>query len=427
MAVTSNDRASSPAGLRPSDSDPAGLRPSSRESNPAGLRPSRTVARLRPFASTIFAEMTALAATHDAVNLGQGFPDTDGPARMLEVAREAIASGLNQYPPGPGMAVLRDAVARDRVGRYGTEYDPDSEILVTVGATEAISAAMLGLVESGDEVLLVEPYYDSYAAAVALAGAQRRTVPLVVDGDRFALDVDALRSAVGPRTRMIVVNSPHNPTGTVFTASELAAIAEVACEHDLLVLTDEVYERLVFDDAVHTPIATLPGMAGRTITVSSAAKTFNATGWKTGWACGPADLIAAVKAAKQFMTFVGGAPFQPAVAHALDHESAWVDALRSGLQAKRDTLSAALSHAGLDVKRSEGTYFVCADIAPLGESDADSFCRALPERIGVVGVPVDAFVDHREGWDNLVRFAFCKQDHVLADAASRLARLSATP
>ncbi|MBY6683315.1 pyridoxal phosphate-dependent aminotransferase [Rhodococcus sp. BP-316] len=427
MAVTSNDRASSPAGLRPSDSDPAGLRPSSRESNPAGLRPSRTVARLRPFASTIFAEMTALAATHDAVNLGQGFPDTDGPARMLEVAREAIASGLNQYPPGPGMAVLRDAVARDRVGRYGTEYDPDSEILVTVGATEAISAAMLGLVESGDEVLLVEPYYDSYAAAVALAGAQRRTVPLVVDGDRFALDVDALRSAVGPRTRMIVVNSPHNPTGTVFTASELAAIAEVACEHDLLVLTDEVYERLVFDDAVHTPIATLPGMAERTITVSSAAKTFNATGWKTGWACGPADLIAAVKAAKQFMTFVGGAPFQPAVAHALDHESAWVDALRTGLQAKRDTLSAALSHAGLDVKRSEGTYFVCADIAPLGESDADSFCRALPERIGVVGVPVDAFVDHREGWDTLVRFAFCKQDHVLADAASRLARLSATP
>ncbi|WP_042573849.1 pyridoxal phosphate-dependent aminotransferase [Rhodococcus sp. MEB064] len=385
-----------------------------------------TVARLRPFGSTIFAEMTALAATHDAVNLGQGFPDTDGPARMLEVAQEAIASGLNQYPPGPGMKVLRDAIAGDRARRYGTQYDPDSEILVTVGATEAVSAAMLGLVEAGDEVLLIEPYYDSYAAAVALAGARRRTVPLVVDGDRFALDLDALRSSVGPDTRMIVVNSPHNPTGTVFTTPELAAIAEVACEHDLLVLTDEVYERLVFDDAVHTPLATFDGMAERTITVSSAAKTFNATGWKTGWACGPAPLIAAVKTAKQFLTFVGGAPFQPAVAHALEHESAWVESLRAGLQTKRDVLSTALSDAGLGVKRSEGTYFVCADIAPLGEHDADAFCRALPERIGVVGVPVDAFVDHREGWNTLVRFAFCKQDEVLAEAAARLARLTDT-
>ncbi|MGB7361757.1 MAG: pyridoxal phosphate-dependent aminotransferase [Rhodococcus sp. (in: high G+C Gram-positive bacteria)] len=384
----------------------------------------RTVSRLRPFASTIFAEMTALAATHDAVNLGQGFPDTDGPPRMLEVAREAIASGLNQYPPGKGMQVLRDAIAGDRLRRYGNHFDPDSEILVTVGATEAISAAMLGLVEAGDEVVLIEPFYDSYAAAVALAGAQRRTVPLVADGDRFTLDVDALRTAVGPRTRMIVVNSPHNPTGTVFSRDELAAIAEVACEHDLVVLTDEVYERLVFDGGVHVPISTLDGMAERTITVSSAAKTFNATGWKTGWALGPAPLIAAVTAAKQFLTFVGGAPFQPAVAHALEHENAWVESLREGLETKRNVLSAALSDAGFGVKRSDGTYFVCADIAPLGEHAADAFCRDLPRRIGVVGVPVDAFVDHRDGWDTLVRFAFCKQDHVLAEAATRLARLS---
>lgn len=395
----------------------------------AGSSTSRTVDRLRPFASTVFAEMTALAGQYDAVNLGQGFPDTDGPARMLEIARESIASGLNQYPPGPGMPVLREAVGRDRVRRYGTEYDPDGEILVTVGATEAVSAAMLGLVEAGDEVLLIEPFYDSYAAAVALAGAERRTVPLVADGDGFALDLDALRASVTPRTRMIVVNSPHNPTGTVLTLTELTAIAELACEHDLIVLTDEVYERLVFDrtgggPAVHVPISTLPSMAERTVTVSSAAKTFNATGWKTGWACGPAPLIAAVTAAKQFLTFVGAAPFQPAVAHALDNESAWVESLRLDLSRRRDVLSGALTAAGLDVKRSDGTYFVCADIAPLGETDADTFCRALPARIGVVAVPVDAFVDHRDPWKTLVRFAFCKQDHVLADAATRLARLT---
>ncbi|GGG22587.1 putative aminotransferase [Rhodococcoides trifolii] len=382
--------------------------------------------RLRPFAHTIFAEMTALATTHDAVNLGQGFPDTDGPAGMLEAARKAIASGLNQYPPGPGMPVLRQAVARDRAARFGTEYDPGSEILVTVGATEAVSAAMLGLVEPGSEVVLIEPYYDSYAAAVALAGGIRKSVPLVADGDGFALDLDALRAAVTPATRMIVVNSPHNPTGTVFTDAELEAVADVARERDLLVLTDEVYEHLVFDGGHHTPIATLPGMFERTVTVSSAAKTFNATGWKTGWACGPAPLIDAVRTAKQFMSFVGAAPFQPAVAYALDNEQQWVLDLRDSLQRKRDTLAAALRHAGFGVKKSQGTYFVCADIAPLGFDDADSFCRALPERIGVVGVPVDAFVDHPEHWKTLVRFAFCKQDDVLAEAATRLTALRST-
>ncbi|KZF04680.1 MULTISPECIES: pyridoxal phosphate-dependent aminotransferase [unclassified Rhodococcus (in: high G+C Gram-positive bacteria)] len=387
------------------------------------LFPSRTVARLRPFASTIFAEMTALAVEKKAVNLGQGFPDTDGPPAMLETAREAIASGLNQYSPGPGMPVLRAAIADDRAARFGLRYDPDSQILVTVGATEAISATLLGLIESGDDVLLIEPFYDSYAAAIALAGATRTAVPLVSDGNGWTVDTDALEHAIGPRTRMLIVNSPHNPTGTVFDRDTMIRIADIAVTHDLLVLTDEVYEHLTFDGTVHTPIATLPGMFERTVTVSSAAKTFNATGWKTGWALGPAELIDAVRAAKQFMTFVGGTPFQPAVAYALEHEQAWIAQMRDGLQRKRDTLSAALAATGADVKYSAGTYFVCADIAPIGRGDAYEFCRALPDLVGVAAVPVTAFVHEPTPWKSLVRFAFCKQDKVLADAAERLRKL----
>lgn len=387
------------------------------------LFPSRTVARLRPFASTIFAEMTALAVEKKAVNLGQGFPDTDGPPAMLETAREAIASGLNQYSPGPGMPVLRAAIADDRAARFGLRYDPDSQILVTVGATEAISATLLGLIESGDDVLLIEPFYDSYAAAIALAGATRTAVPLVSDGNGWTVDTDALERAIGPRTRMLIVNSPHNPTGTVFDRDTMIRIADIAVTHDLLVLTDEVYEHLTFDGTVHTPIATLPGMFERTVTVSSAAKTFNATGWKTGWALGPAELIDAVRAAKQFMTFVGGTPFQPAVAYALEHEQAWIAQMRDGLQRKRDTLSAALAATGADVKYSAGTYFVCADFAPIGRGDAYEFCRSLPDLVGVAAVPVTAFVDEPAPWKSLVRFAFCKQDEVLADAAERLRKL----
>ncbi|MEE2032815.1 pyridoxal phosphate-dependent aminotransferase [Rhodococcus chondri] len=381
---------------------------------------SRTVARLRPFASTIFAEMTLLAVEHDAINLGQGFPDTDGPPEMLEVARRAIADGVNQYPPGSGMPVLSAAIVADRSDRYGLEHDPDTEVLVTVGATEAISAAILGLVEPGDEVLLTEPYYDSYAAAVALAGATRRTVPLERSGAGFVVDVDALRAAVTDRTRMLVVNTPHNPTGTVYDDATLAAIAEFACERDLLVLSDEVYEHLVFDGRRHTPLASLPGMAERTVTVSSAAKTFNVTGWKIGWAIGPRALIDGVRAAKQFLTFVGGAPFQPAVAHALAHEQAWVVAMRDDLQRKRNLLSVALQEAGFGVLDSAGTYFVCADITPLGFDDGVAFCRALPEKIGVAAVPVSVFVDDASSWNHLVRFAFCKQDKVLTEAVRRL-------
>jgi len=383
----------------------------------------RTVSRLRPFASTIFAEMTSLAIQHDAVNLGQGFPDTDGPAAMLEVARQAISDGVNQYPPGPGTPELRRAITDDRAARYGLEYDPDGEVLVTVGATEAISAAILGLVEPGDEVLLTEPYYDSYAASVALAGASRRAVPLERSGSGFVLDVDALRAAVTDRTTMLVVNTPHNPTGTVYDDATLTAVAELACERDLLVLSDEVYEHLVFDGRRHTPLASLPGMAERTVTVSSAAKMFNVTGWKIGWALGPRELIDGVRAAKQFMSFVAGAPFQPAVAYALKHEQAWVAAQRDDLQRRRDLLSTALADAGFGVLDSAGTYFVCADVTPIGVTDAVEFCRSLPRRIGVAAVPVSAFVDHPERWNHLVRFAFCKRDEILAEGVRRLRTL----
>jgi N-succinyldiaminopimelate aminotransferase len=381
------------------------------------------VTRLRPFTSTIFAEMTALATRTSAVNLGQGFPDSDGPSGMLEVARKAIADGVNQYPPGPGIPELRTAIAEHR-RRYGTEYDPDTEVLVTVGATEAIASALLGLVEPGDEVLLIEPYYDSYAAAVALAGATRRVVGLVEDAGRFALDPDALRAAVGPRTRALLLNSPHNPTGTVLTREELEQVAAVCREHDLIAITDEVYEHLVYDGGQHVPLASLPGMAGRTLSVSSAGKSFNVTGWKIGWACGPAELVAAARAAKQFLTFVGGAPFQPAVAHALRHELAWVDGLRADLQGKRDRLSRGLAEAGFDVRASAGTYFVCADVRPLGFSDGAELCWQLPERIGVAAVPVQVFTDTPERWRHLVRFAFCKRDDVLDEALRRLAGLS---
>ncbi|MGQ0715856.1 MAG: pyridoxal phosphate-dependent aminotransferase [Pseudonocardiales bacterium] len=384
------------------------------------MRTHGLVPRLQPFTSTIFAEMTALAARTGAVNLGQGFPDTDGPAGMLEVARSAIAGGCNQYPPGSGIPELRSAIAEHRAAHHGLVHDPDSEVLVTVGATEAISAALLALVQPGDEVLLVEPYYDSYAAAVALAGATRRSVALVADGDRFALDLDALTGAITPATRALILNSPHNPTGTVLRRTELAALAALAVEHDLLVITDEVYEHLVFDGAQHVPIATLPGMAGRTLSVSSAGKTFSVTGWKIGWVCGPAQLVAAVRAAKQFLTFVGGAPFQPAVAHALRTEDAWVAAHRAALQDKQHRLAAGLAAAGFGVRRCEGTYFVCADIRPLGYSDGLQFCRGLPERAGVVAVPVQVFVDDPAPWRHLVRFAFCKRDEVLDEAVARL-------
>ncbi|MFC0439573.1 pyridoxal phosphate-dependent aminotransferase [Kutzneria buriramensis] len=386
------------------------------------MRTPALVPRLRPFTSTIFAEMTALATRTGAVNLGQGFPDTDGPAEMLATAQRAIADGINQYPPGPGRPELRQAIAEHR-RRYGTEYDPDTQVLVTVGATEAIAASLLALVEPGDEVVLIEPYYDSYAASVALAGATRTVVSLVEDGDRFALDVDALRAAVTPRTKALLLNSPHNPSGTVFTRQEMEEVARICQEHDLIAITDEVYEHLIFDGREHVTLSALPGMADRTLAISSSGKTFNSTGWKIGWVCGPAELVGAVRAAKQFLTFVGGAPFQPAVAYALRNEMAWVDQLRDDLQRKRDRLSAGLSDAGFGVRQAAGTYFVCADVRPLGFADGAELCRQLPERIGVAGVPVQVFTDHPDQWQHLVRFAFCKRDDVIDEAIARLRKL----
>src|SRR5690606_37587764 len=359
-----------------------------------------------------------------SVNLGQGFPDTDGPAGMLAAAQRAIADGVNQYPPGPGRPELREAIAEHRT-RYGTEFDPESEVLVTAGATEAITAALLGLTDAEDEVIVLAPYYDSYAAAVAMAGARRVVVPLARTNGTFRLDLDAIRAAIGPRTRAIVVNSPHNPTGTVFGRDELARLAALCVEHDLIAITDEVYEHLVFSEPAgreHIPLGTFPGMAERTVTISSAGKTFSCTGWKIGWACGTPDVVAAVRAAKQFLTFVSGGPFQVAVAHALRNELPWVEQQRQALQSKRDRLSEGLADAGFGVLESAGTYFVCADVRPLGIENATELAWQLPERIGVAAVPVSSFSEGPE-YDHLLRFAFCKQDHVLDEAVRRLRTL----
>lgn len=390
-----------------------------------------TVSRLQPYATTIFAETSALAARIGAVNLGQGFPDEDGPPAMLRAAQEAIADGVNQYPPGLGIAPLRQAIAAQRRRAFGVEYDPDTEVLVTVGATEAIAAAVLGLVEPGSEVVLIEPFYDSYSPVVAMAGAQRVIVPLVPDGRGFALDADALRGALTPQTRALIVNTPHNPTGAVLSASELAAIAEIAVAADLLVITDEVYEHLVYDGHRHLPLAAFEGMAERTVTISSAAKMFNCTGWKIGWACGPAHLIAGLRAAKQYLSYVGGAPFQPAVALALQTQDAWVSELRNTLQKRRDRLASGLTDIGFAVHDSHGTYFLCADPRPLGYDDSTAFCAALPEKVGVAAIPMSAFCDtavpQSSVWNHLVRFTFCKRDETLDEAIRRLAALRDDP
>ncbi len=390
-----------------------------------------TVSRLRPYSTTVFAEMSALAARIGAVNLGQGFPDEDGPPAMLKAAQDAIAEGFNQYPPGMGVAALRQAVAAQRNRQFGVDYDPDTEVLVTVGATEAIAAAVIGLVEPGSEVVLIEPFYDSYSPVVAMAGAQRIIAPLVPDGRGFALDTDALRRSVTPRTKALIVNSPHNPTGMVLTEAELAAIAEIAVAAGLLVITDEVYEHLVFDTRRHLPLAGFDGMAERTITISSAAKMFNCTGWKIGWACGPSELIIGLRAAKQYLSYVGGAPFQPAVAHALDTEEAWVAALRASLQARRDRLATGLTEIGFEVHDSSGTYFLCADPRPLGYDDSTAFCAALPQQVGVAAIPMSAFCDpgceHANVWNHLVRFTFAKRDDTLDEAIRRLAVLRDGP
>jgi N-succinyldiaminopimelate aminotransferase len=380
------------------------------------------VERMRGFGTTIFAEMTALAQQTGAVNLGQGFPDTGGRYAMLEQGVEAIRGGLNQYPPGPGLPPLRQAIAAHRKGRYGLAYDPDSEVYVTVGATEAISATLLALCETGDEVVVLEPYYDSYAAVIALAGAVRRPVPLRPTGPdgRFTFDPDELRAAVTDRTRVLLVNSPHNPTGTALTVEELQHIADLAIDRDLIVVSDEVYEHLTFDDVRHVPIATLPGMRERTVSVSSAGKTFSVTGWKIGWICAPPQFVRAVTTVKQFLTFTHGAALQLAVAHGLSREMEWVEALRSSLQLRRDRLVEGLRAVGLDVHVPQATYFVLGDVRPLGVDDGEAFARALPHEAGVVCIPAAGFCDNADVGRPFVRFAFCKRDDVLDEAVHRL-------
>jgi N-succinyldiaminopimelate aminotransferase len=373
--------------------------------------------------TTIFAEMSALAAETGAVNLGQGFPDTDGPREIAQLAADAILAGRgNQYPPGPGIPELRHAIAWHAKRWYGLDYDPGREILVTAGATEAVAAALLALVEPGDEVIALEPYYDSYAANIAMAGGVR--VPVTLRPPDFRLNLDALRAAVTPRTRLILLNTPHNPTGAVLSRAELAAVAELACSRDLLVVTDEVYEHLVFDGE-HVPVASLPGMAGRTVTISSAGKTFSFTGWKIGWVMASAELVAAVKTAKQFLTFVSGGPFQYAIAEALRLPDSYFTGLRDDLRHKRDLLCGGLAAAGFEVYRPAGTYFVTTDIRPFGETDGVAFCRELPRRAGVVAVPSAVLYDDKQAGRSQVRFAFCKRIEVLTEALSRLARLRA--
>jgi N-succinyldiaminopimelate aminotransferase len=375
-------------------------------------------AHLQPFTTTIFNEMSLLAARTGSINLGQGFPDVDGPPEVAEAAIAAIRNGDNQYPPGPGLPALRQAVAEHQRRCYGLEHDPDTEVVITMGATEAIAGAVLGLCEPGDEVITLEPYYDSYAATIAMAGAQRRVVTLRAPD--FALDADALAATVTPKTRLVLLNSPHNPTGRVLTAEELQAVADVCLEHNLLAVTDEVYEHLVYDDARHIPLATLPGMAERTVTISSHGKTFSFTGWKVGWACGPADLIAAVRTAKQYLSYSGATPFQHAATVALGLPPSYYEQLAAGLAERRDLLSQGLRDAGLTTFASQGTYFVTTDIKSVGGTDGVEFCLGLPERVGVVAVPMSVFYDDADAGRTLVRFAFCKRPEILAEAAARL-------
>ena len=372
---------------------------------------------------TIFAEMSALAAATDSINLGQGFPDEDGPAEVLEAARQAIADGLNQYPPGIGMPVLREAIAEHQQRFYGIAVDKDREVLVTAGATEAVAATILALTEPGDEVVVFEPFYDEYAAITGLSGATLVTVPLVAP--EFQPDLDALASAVTDKTRLIIVNDPHNPTGAVFALETLQLIITLAERHGATIVTDEVYEHLLFDGKAHTPISSLPGGWERTVTISSGGKTFSTTGWKIGWITAPSDLIGPILAVKQFLTFVNGAPFQPAIAVGLRLGDDFFAGAAATLQRKRDILSAGLQSAGFTVSRPQGGYFVIADAAALGYHDAAAFCRELPSLAGVVGVPLSAFVlsEHRAATSSLVRFAFCKRESVLTDAAERLATL----
>ena len=379
--------------------------------------------KLDGFGTTIFAEMSALAIETGAINLGQGFPDTDGPREVLDAAIAEISSGNNQYPPLPGMPVLRDAIAEHQLRFYGIELDPASQIVVTAGATEALAGALLGMLDAGDEVVVFEPMYDSYRAGIALADAV--AVPVLLapdDAGNYVFDPDELRAAITARTKLIMVNTPHNPTGKVFTRDELQTVADLAVEHDLIVVTDEVYEHLPFDGRTHIPMATLPDMFDRTLTISSGGKTFHTTGWKIGWMTGPTHLVSAARTAKQFLTFVSGGPFQPATAVGLRLPDSYFEGMRATLQGARDRLVEGLRAAGFITYVPEASYFATVDIRPVDPSgDGRQFCRELPSRCGVVAVPNEVFYARPEHGRHMVRFAYCKRMSVIEAAAEALA------
>ena len=377
--------------------------------------------RIGSATTTIFAEMSALALATQSINLGQGFPDTDGPAFMLEEARAAIAGGINQYPPGRGILPLRQAIAAHSSRTYGLNYDPESEVVITTGATEALAASMLAFINPGDEVIALEPFFDSYPASIEVASGQRVGVSLF--GPDFRLDHDELAAAFTPRTKAMLINSPHNPTGVVLDRADLATIAELAVQHDVLVICDEVYEHLTFDDAEHLPLATFPGMRERTVRISSAGKTFWATGWKIGWALATPELIYEITAVKQYLSYSSGAPFQPAVARALNEGDEWVEKARLNLQDRRDQFAEGLRSIGLEPILPRGTYFMTTDVRPLGYADGLEFCRDLPTRCGVVAIPHQVLYDRVEAGKPYVRWAFCKQERVLDEAIRRLQAL----
>jgi N-succinyldiaminopimelate aminotransferase len=379
------------------------------------------VSRMRPFQRSVFGDMSRRAADLDAVNLGQGFPDEDGPESIREAAVAAIRSGRgNQYPPAHGLPELRVAIARHQERFYGLKIDPADEVVVATGASEAIAAAVLALVEPGQEVLMFDPYFDLYPAVVSLAGARRVAVPVTTD---LRPDLAALERSISSRSRAVLLNSPHNPTGTVYTPVELVELSRIAREHDLLVIADEAYEHLWFDGHEHQPIATLPGMSERTVTIGSAGKSFSLTGWKVGWASGPADLIGAVRVVRQHLSYVSSGPFQWAIAEALASSDAYFTEFRHDLQRRRDLLCGGLARLGFDVIEPAGTYFATTDVRPLGFESGAEFCDVVPERAGVVAIPHSALSDHPERTGPLVRWAFCKRTETLAEGLRRLERM----
>ncbi|UEL27199.1 aminotransferase class I/II-fold pyridoxal phosphate-dependent enzyme [Pseudarthrobacter sp. L1SW] len=371
---------------------------------------------------TIFEEMTTLAVQTGAINLGQGFPDEDGPAEIREAARSAILAGANQYAPGKGIPELREAVAAHQQRFYGLSPDPATEVIVTTGATEAIAASLLAFAGPGDEVLTLEPFYDSYGAVIGLSGAAHVTAPLLAPD--FMPDMAALEAAFSARTKVVLLNNPHNPTGAVFPRDVLQRVVDLACRHDSIIISDEVYEHLTFG-VRHIPVASMPGAADRTLTISSAGKTFSLTGWKVGWLTGPEELVSAARTVKQFLTYSSGTPFQSAIAAGLALPDSFYEGIAASLQHKRDILSEGLRAAGFEVFSPQGTYFVNVDTAPLGISDSVELARKLPALVGVAAIPVPVFC-HAEGAQrtrSLLRFAFCKKAEVLEEAAGRLATL----